>query len=215
MHVIPTSFVLKISRKYDWSSLSNDVEQKLIYGAKYIVLATDLDIGKTNWAAAQANGSRSIFVWESSANGATWSQDRLVELMPPTAGYVSSFPQTLMRIPILTITGLGAVRNLGRRRERLRHLLVLRSLPRGGHRSHWALYRSFHILLAHQRLRHVHLTSTLEQRDIQHCHRSGDPEHRRFIVPSLPQRHRGSQAGRCRTLGRRTVRDMDTYWCPC
>jgi hypothetical protein len=53
------------------------------------VLATDLDIGKTNWGAAQANGSRSIFVWDSSADGRTWSRERLVELMPSTAGYVS------------------------------------------------------------------------------------------------------------------------------
>ncbi|KAF4552178.1 Hypothetical protein D9617_11g010270 [Elsinoe fawcettii] len=55
--------------------------------SKLYVLATDLDIGKTNWNAAQTNGSRSIFVWEST-DGVNWSQDRLVELMPPTAGYV-------------------------------------------------------------------------------------------------------------------------------
>jgi hypothetical protein len=54
------------------------------------VLATDLDIGKTNWGAAQANGSRSIYVWKSSADGVSWSRESLVELMPPTAGYVSS-----------------------------------------------------------------------------------------------------------------------------
>lgn len=52
-----------------------------------IVLATDLDIGKTDWGTAQTNGSRSIFVWES-ADGVSWSNDRLAELMPPTAGYV-------------------------------------------------------------------------------------------------------------------------------
>jgi hypothetical protein len=57
---------------------------------QYIVLATDLDIGKTNWGAAQANGSRSIYVWKSSADGVSWSRESLVELMPPTAGYVSS-----------------------------------------------------------------------------------------------------------------------------
>ncbi|PSK60267.1 proline-tRNA ligase [Elsinoe australis] len=55
--------------------------------SKLYVLATDLDIGKTNWNAAQTNGSRSIFIWESS-DGLNWSQDRLVELMPATAGYV-------------------------------------------------------------------------------------------------------------------------------
>ncbi|KAG8631273.1 hypothetical protein KVT40_000413 [Elsinoe batatas] len=55
--------------------------------SKLWVLATDLDIGKTNWSAAQTNGSRSIFVWEST-DGVNWSQDRLVELMPPNAGYV-------------------------------------------------------------------------------------------------------------------------------
>lgn len=56
---------------------------------QYIVLATDLDIGKTNWGAAQSTGSRSIYVWESSADGVSWSKERLVDLMPPTAGYVS------------------------------------------------------------------------------------------------------------------------------
>ncbi|KAH8711868.1 hypothetical protein GQ44DRAFT_742841 [Phaeosphaeriaceae sp. PMI808] len=55
--------------------------------SKYFVLATDLDIGKTDWGTAQTFGSRSIFVWESS-DGITWSKDNLVELMPSTAGYV-------------------------------------------------------------------------------------------------------------------------------
>lgn len=66
---------------------------------QYIVLATDLDIGKTNWGAAQANGSRSIYVWESSADGVSWSRERLVELMPPTAGYVSFNPTRKERHP--------------------------------------------------------------------------------------------------------------------
>ncbi|KAF2217158.1 glycoside hydrolase family 43 protein [Cercospora zeae-maydis SCOH1-5] len=54
---------------------------------QYRVLATDLDIAKTDWGQAQANGSRSIFVWEST-DGVNWSKERLVELMPSTAGYV-------------------------------------------------------------------------------------------------------------------------------
>lgn len=56
-------------------------------GDKYYILATDLDISKTDWGTAQAKGSRSIFVWESS-DGVNWSSDSLVELMPATAGYV-------------------------------------------------------------------------------------------------------------------------------
>ncbi|KAF1923050.1 glycoside hydrolase family 43 protein [Didymella exigua CBS 183.55] len=55
--------------------------------SKLIVLATDLDISKTTWGLAQTNGSRGIFVWESS-DGITWSKDRLVSMMPATAGYV-------------------------------------------------------------------------------------------------------------------------------
>ncbi|ETS64063.1 hypothetical protein PaG_02400 [Moesziomyces aphidis] len=54
---------------------------------KFYILATDLDIGKTNWGDAQSHGSRSIHVWESS-DGVNWSTERLVELMGPTAGYV-------------------------------------------------------------------------------------------------------------------------------
>ncbi|KAI3477370.1 hypothetical protein L1887_60949 [Cichorium endivia] len=53
----------------------------------FYILATDLDIGKTNWGDAQSHGSRSIHVWESS-DGVNWSTERLVELMGPTAGYV-------------------------------------------------------------------------------------------------------------------------------
>ena len=62
---------------------------------QYIVLATDLNISKTNWGAAQANGSRNIYVWESSADGVSWSRERLVELIPPTAGYVSFSPSII------------------------------------------------------------------------------------------------------------------------
>ncbi len=54
---------------------------------QFYILATDLDIGKTNWGDAQSHGSRSIHVWESS-DGVNWSTERLVELMGPTAGYV-------------------------------------------------------------------------------------------------------------------------------
>lgn len=50
-------------------------------------MATDLDIGKTNWGDAQSHGSRSIYIWEST-DGVDWSQDRLVEMMDETAGYV-------------------------------------------------------------------------------------------------------------------------------
>ncbi|SPO21445.1 related to carbon source-regulated protein (putative arabinase) [Ustilago trichophora] len=54
---------------------------------KYYILATDLDIGKTNWGDAQSHGSRSIIVWEST-DGVNWTNERLVQLMDETAGYV-------------------------------------------------------------------------------------------------------------------------------
>ncbi|SJX60889.1 related to carbon source-regulated protein (putative arabinase) [Sporisorium reilianum f. sp. reilianum] len=54
---------------------------------KYYILATDLDIGKTNWSDAQSHGSRSIHVWESD-DGVNWSTERLVQLMDEAAGYV-------------------------------------------------------------------------------------------------------------------------------
>ncbi len=56
-------------------------------GSKLYVLATDLNIGRTNWGDAQTRGSRSIHIWESS-DGVNWSSDRLAQLMPATAGYV-------------------------------------------------------------------------------------------------------------------------------
>lgn len=58
-------------------------------GSKLYVLATDLKIASTDWGTAQRFGSRSIHIWEST-DGVNWSEDRLAELMPPTAGYVSS-----------------------------------------------------------------------------------------------------------------------------
>ncbi|GAC98275.1 arabinosidase [Pseudozyma hubeiensis SY62] len=54
---------------------------------KYYIMATDLDIAKTNWGDAQSHGSRSIHIWEST-DGVNWSAERLVEMMNSTAGYV-------------------------------------------------------------------------------------------------------------------------------
>ncbi|KAF2763888.1 hypothetical protein EJ03DRAFT_261061, partial [Teratosphaeria nubilosa] len=56
-------------------------------GSKLYILATDLQIGKTSWGEAQRVGSLSIHVWESS-DGVKWSSDRLVKIMPATAGFV-------------------------------------------------------------------------------------------------------------------------------
>ena len=135
---------------------------------QYIVLATDLDISKTNWGAAQSTGSRSIFVWDSSADGSTWSRERLVELMPPTAGYVSpsSQNQPTNQFPSNTNnqTGLGALRNLGRPNNLLRRLLVLRRLRRSRHSAYRPIHRAVYLLLAHQRFRNFHLAPALESR---------------------------------------------------
>ncbi|PHV69610.1 hypothetical protein CS063_14705, partial [Sporanaerobium hydrogeniformans] len=55
-------------------------------GDKFYLIATDLQIaaGK-GWGAAQTNGSRSIFVWESS-DLVNWSKQRLMEVSPELAG---------------------------------------------------------------------------------------------------------------------------------
>ncbi|KAM0714119.1 hypothetical protein Q7P37_011083 [Cladosporium fusiforme] len=56
-------------------------------GSKLYVFATDLNIARTDWGAAQTFGSRAIHVWEST-DGINWTADRLATLMPATAGYV-------------------------------------------------------------------------------------------------------------------------------
>jgi hypothetical protein len=105
-----------IVKAQDSSEVSNNAkafsrQYADITAHQLIVLATDLDIGKTDWGTAQTNGSRSVLVWRSS-DGVTWSTDRLVELMPPTAGYVSLLPT--QRDRRLTTAGLGPFSDLGR-----------------------------------------------------------------------------------------------------
>jgi arabinogalactan endo-1,4-beta-galactosidase len=55
-------------------------------GDRFFLIATDLKIyGNGDWDAAQRHGSRSIMVFEST-DLVTWSDGRLVEVSPPTAG---------------------------------------------------------------------------------------------------------------------------------
>ncbi|KAL1653209.1 hypothetical protein SLS61_004085 [Didymella pomorum] len=54
---------------------------------KYYIIGTDLDIASTTWDLSQRNGSRSIFVWEST-DLLTWSNERLVEVEGADAGMV-------------------------------------------------------------------------------------------------------------------------------
>ncbi len=55
-------------------------------GDKFYLLATDLKIyGNGDWDAAQRHGSRSLMVWES-PDLVHWSQQRSVQVSPPTAG---------------------------------------------------------------------------------------------------------------------------------
>ncbi|CEL00487.1 hypothetical protein ASPCAL00087 [Aspergillus calidoustus] len=54
---------------------------------KYYIIGTDLDIDTTNWDAATRNGSRGIFVWEST-DLVTWTNERLVTVEDETAGMV-------------------------------------------------------------------------------------------------------------------------------
>jgi hypothetical protein len=54
---------------------------------KYYIIGTDLDIAKTTWDLSQRNGSRAIFVWEST-DLVTWSGERLVEVEDTSAGMV-------------------------------------------------------------------------------------------------------------------------------
>ncbi|KAI1170086.1 glycoside hydrolase family 43 protein [Nemania sp. FL0916] len=56
-------------------------------GRKWYIVGTDLNIGRTNWDAAQRTGSRGIFVWESS-DLVNFSNERLVIVEDATAGMV-------------------------------------------------------------------------------------------------------------------------------
>ncbi|RDW74269.1 glycoside hydrolase family 43 protein [Aspergillus mulundensis] len=52
---------------------------------KYYIIGTDLDIDTTNWGAASSNGSRAIFVWEST-DLVNWTDERLVTVEDEQAG---------------------------------------------------------------------------------------------------------------------------------
>ncbi|ONK16118.1 family 43 glycosylhydrolase [Streptomyces sp. MP131-18] len=55
-------------------------------GDRFYLIATDLRIhGNGDWDGAQRHGSRSIMVWEST-DLVNWSEQRSVEVSPPTAG---------------------------------------------------------------------------------------------------------------------------------
>ncbi|TEA13308.1 hypothetical protein C8034_v004967 [Colletotrichum sidae] len=56
-------------------------------GKKWYIIGTDLDIGKTDWDAAQRQGSKGIFVWEST-DLINWTGERLVVVEDDTAGMV-------------------------------------------------------------------------------------------------------------------------------
>ncbi|KAI0856915.1 glycoside hydrolase family 43 protein [Xylaria cubensis] len=56
-------------------------------GTKWYIVGTDLNIGKTNWDAAQRKGSRGIFVWEST-DLINFNNERLVTVEDATAGMV-------------------------------------------------------------------------------------------------------------------------------
>ncbi|KAK2760418.1 hypothetical protein FQN54_002488 [Arachnomyces sp. PD_36] len=56
-------------------------------GSKWYLIGTDLDIGKTDWDAAQRHGSLGIFVWEST-DLVEWTNERLVVVEDDTAGMV-------------------------------------------------------------------------------------------------------------------------------
>lgn len=56
-------------------------------GSSFYLLATDLNIGSgTSWSDAAQRGSRSIVVWKSEDDLATWSQPKLVEVIDQRAG---------------------------------------------------------------------------------------------------------------------------------
>jgi hypothetical protein len=54
---------------------------------KYYIIGTDLNIATTTWDLSQRNGSRSIFVWEST-DLTTWTNERLIEVEDSSAGMV-------------------------------------------------------------------------------------------------------------------------------
>ncbi|KAI0904723.1 glycoside hydrolase family 43 protein [Ustulina deusta] len=56
-------------------------------GKKWYIVGTDLNIGRTNWDAAQRTGSRGIFVWEST-DLVNFNNERLVTVEDGTAGMV-------------------------------------------------------------------------------------------------------------------------------
>ncbi|KAI1307086.1 glycoside hydrolase family 43 protein [Xylaria venustula] len=56
-------------------------------GKKWYIVGTDLNIGRTNWDAAQRTGSRGIFIWEST-DLANFNNERLVTVEDGTAGMV-------------------------------------------------------------------------------------------------------------------------------
>ncbi|KAH8160258.1 hypothetical protein CIB48_g7979 [Xylaria polymorpha] len=56
-------------------------------GKKWYIVGTDLNIGRTNWDAAQREGSRGIFVWEST-DLVNFNNERLVTVEDATAGMV-------------------------------------------------------------------------------------------------------------------------------
>ncbi|TLS23954.1 hypothetical protein PpBr36_08599 [Pyricularia pennisetigena] len=56
-------------------------------GKKWYVIGTDLDIAKTTWDLSQRNGSKGIFVWEST-DLVNWNNERLVTVEDETAGMV-------------------------------------------------------------------------------------------------------------------------------
>ncbi|KAK1775098.1 hypothetical protein QBC45DRAFT_15268 [Copromyces sp. CBS 386.78] len=56
-------------------------------GKKWYIIGTDWNIGKTTWDAAQRQGSKGIFVWEST-DLINWVNERLVVVEDNTAGMV-------------------------------------------------------------------------------------------------------------------------------
>ncbi|KAL2826434.1 hypothetical protein BDW59DRAFT_171827 [Aspergillus cavernicola] len=52
---------------------------------KYYIIGTDLDIDTTSWDGASRNGSRALFVWEST-DLINWTDERLVTVEDETAG---------------------------------------------------------------------------------------------------------------------------------
>ncbi|KAI9371376.1 glycosyl hydrolase [Aspergillus egyptiacus] len=61
------------------------IEGKGADEGKYYIIGTDLNIDTTNWTGASRNGSRALFVWEST-DLITWTDERLVTVEGETAG---------------------------------------------------------------------------------------------------------------------------------